>query len=185
MSKDKEEEVKSCESCGASIYQEHIKKGAADLFAGKLLCPHCLQQKKEIAAVNPAAAYSEGEPAQDDEPLTLLVDEDEGEEGVTASKPPTEIRSFGGGPSGGTSYGAPVPDEDLYRRSLQPESPHATRCRTFHGKLTDASMAHMNQVMNEWVDRNPDIEIKFATSCIGLVVGKSSQDLNIFVTVFY
>ena len=46
-------------------------------------------------------------------------------------------------------------------------------------------MAHMNQVMNEWVDRNPDIEIKFATSCIGLVVGKSSQDLNIFVTVFY
>ena len=133
MSKDKEEEVKSCESCGASIYQEHIKKGAADLFAGKLLCPHCLQQKKEIAAVNPAAAYSEGEPAQDDEPLTLLVDEDEGEEGVTASKPPTEIRSFGGGPSGGTSLRRPrarrgsVPPIAATRIAARHALPHVSR----------------------------------------------------------
>ena len=183
MSKDKQEEVKSCELCSASIYPEHLKKGAADFFAGKLLCPHCLQQKKEIAAVNPAAAYADSGPTQEDEPLTLLVEDED--EVISTPKSSTQIRSFGGGPSGGTSHGAPVPEEDHYRRPLQPESPHATRCRTFHAKLTDASMAHMNQLINEWVDKHPEIEIKFAMNCIGMVEGKSSQDPNIFVTVFY
>ena len=177
----KPEELKTCELCGATIYPEHLKKGMADFLAGKLLCPHCLQEKKLIAAVNPANLYREersaAEPA--DEPIALVLDEGEDLGGGA-------VQSFGGAPasSAGTTVGVPAMDRE-YRRPLLKGSPNATRCRTFHCKLNDASFSHLNATINEWVDANDDIEIKFATSCIGTIEAKSSQDLHLIVTVFY
>ena len=72
-----QDEVKACEVCGASIYPEHIKKGVADFLAGKLLCPHCLQEKKLLATVNPPLCTRDDTEDQiSDEPITL-ADEDE------------------------------------------------------------------------------------------------------------
>ena len=43
----------------------------------------------------------------------------------------------------------------------------------------------MNETINEWVDANDDIQIKFVSSCIGTIEAKSSQDMHLIVTVFY
>ena len=175
------EEVKECEVCGASIYAEMIKKGTADFLLGKLLCPHCLQQRKRIAAVNPAAVFKDDQPAQVDEPIALAIEDDSDESGPA----PSRIQAFGGsGISSSTTYGSVVADRQ-YNRSLLRDSPNATRCRTFHCKLTDSSMAHLNEMINEWVDANEDMQVKFATSCIGMVEGKSSNDAHLIVTIFY
>ena len=71
-----------------------------------------------------------------------------------------------------------------FRRGLLQGSGNATRCRSFHAKLTDAALAHMNDQINEWVDEHDDIEIKFASSNIGVVEGKHA-DPHVIVTVFY
>ncbi|MHC4093662.1 MAG: hypothetical protein ACYSVY_25895, partial [Planctomycetota bacterium] len=75
-------------------------------------------------------------------------------------------------------------DEAKYTRRLNPTVQTATRCRTFHTKLNDSAVAFMNDQINTWVDTNPDISIKFATSAIGIFEGKHS-DPNLIVTVFY
>jgi hypothetical protein len=71
-----------------------------------------------------------------------------------------------------------------YRRALDPSSPHATRCRTFHCKLSDASFGHLNQQVNEFVDAHEEVAIKFATSTVGVVEGKHA-DPHLIVTIFY
>ena len=177
-----QDEVKACEVCGASIYPEHIKKGVADFLAGKLLCPHCLQEKKLLATVNPAALYKDDtEDQTSDEPITL-ADEEEDD---MLSGSSTQIQAFGDSRvSGATSFGAPLPERE-YRRPLLKNSPNATRCRIFHSKLNDQSFANMNETINEWVDANDDIQIKFVSSCVGTIEAKSSQDMHLIVTVFY
>lgn len=175
-----EEDIKTCEACGASVYPEHIKRGTADFFGGKLMCPHCLSEKKAIAAVNPAMAYRKDADEDADEPIALAVDEEDPSAGSS-----TQIKAFGeGGISGGTTYGAPAMD-DRYRRPLEPNAATGTRCRTFHCKLTDASLGHLNDAINEWADAHDDVRIKFATSCIGVFEGKSTSDAHLIVTVFY
>ena len=55
-------------------------------------------------------------------------------------------------------------NESKYQRPLNNTGRGAIRCRTFHTKLTDAAISYMDSVINEWIDKNPQIEIKFATS---------------------
>lgn len=177
-----EEELKSCEACGATIYPEHLKSHTADVWHDKLLCKHCLEEKRQLEAVNPAAAFADENTAETpNESITLLVDE----EGASAQPAkPTAIRAFGASAAGGTPF-ATAGTETQYQRPLDPNSPYATRCRTFHCKLNDASVAHLNEMINEWADGQQDVRIKFANTCIGTVEGKSSSDPNLFVTVFY
>jgi len=70
------------------------------------------------------------------------------------------------------------------RRPLLTGVPAATRCRVFHCKLADGAFGHMTEQINEWADSDDAIEIKFASSCIGVVEGKHS-DPHLIVTVFY
>ncbi|RMF85197.1 MAG: hypothetical protein D6744_01775, partial [Planctomycetota bacterium] len=70
-----------------------------------------------------------------------------------------------------------------YRRPLS-RGATATRCRTFHCKLTDASIVHLNEQINEWADADDEIEIKFATSSVGVIEGKHN-DPHLIITVFY
>jgi len=163
-----EETVVECAACGATIYPEHVEKHLAAEVDGKLLCRHCVGEAREKSGA-PVAP----EPIQ-------LVEEDV--LGLPPSRSPRVIRSFGGGPG---SVGEPAPGPQLnLKRPLLTGSPNATRCRTFHCKLTDAAMAHLNAQINEWADADERIEIKFATSCIGVVEGKH-QDPHLIVTVFY
>ena len=42
----------------------------------------------------------------------------------------------------------------------------------------------MNEQINEWLDKNPDVTIKFANSVIGMFEGKHTEP-NIIMTVFF
>ncbi len=71
-----------------------------------------------------------------------------------------------------------------FRRPILEDSVRATRCKTFHCKLTDASIHHLNDQINEWVDAHDEVQIKFANSNVGVVEGKHS-DPHLVITLFY
>jgi hypothetical protein len=179
-----EEELKACELCGATIYPEHLKKGTAAALLGRLLCPHCLVERRQIAAVNPAAVFAEDGPVERAGPLTIAMG-DEADQLFEATDDPPAAAPRTTADSGGRAGPAVRPLDGKRQRPLEPSSPHATRCRTFQCKLNGPSLAHLNEMINEWVDAHDDVVIKFATNCIGMVEGKSSSDPNLFVTVFY
>jgi hypothetical protein len=166
---------RSCQACGASIYTEHLDTGIAGYFGGKLLCPHCLEE----AEANEDVTSSSGSSAADDLEVISLVDDDPAPAAAARSKGETQIRSFGSESQVGATY-----DEAGLERAVNPNSPAATRCRTFHAKLNEGAVAFMNRQVNEWTDANPAVTIKFATSTIGIFEGKK-QDPHLILTVFY
>lgn len=159
------EEFQSCEICGATIYPEHLSKHAADRWNGKLLCPHCLREMK-----------TESGPLQID--VGPLVTPGPATQAATAPAAGASARSAAAAIGSGSR---PV---ESFRRPLLRNTANATRCRTFHAKLTDAAFVHLNDQINEWVDGSDEIEIKFATSSVGVVEGKH-PDPHLIVTVFY
>ncbi|MBN2445279.1 MAG: hypothetical protein JXO22_01020 [Phycisphaerae bacterium] len=169
-----EDVVKSCEKCGATIYPEHLEQHKADLVGGRLLCPFCIQEEKVADPTVVAAVAATPEPAA--EPIQL-VDVLDAAAGASAG----DLKQYGGG---GITFDQTADGDEGYRRPVNPDTRTATRCRTFHGKLNDASMNHLNRQINEWVDANDDIQIKFVTSDIGIVEGKHA-DQHLILTVFY
>ncbi len=183
---DEAEHLEACQDCGATIYPEHLEKRVAEHWEGRLLCPFCLREKRAASGVGvtpPVAPPAFGGPTG--EPIAI-VELESGEAGaadepIRYEKKPTAIRAIGGGP-GGMPVGQVAETE--YRRPLVKGSPNATRCKTFHCKLADGPIAYMCEQINEWADADDDIEIKFATSTIGVIEGKH-VDPHLIVTVFY
>lgn len=60
----------------------------------------------------------------------------------------------------------------------------AIRVRTFHGKLSDQGMDHMDNVINTWLDNHPEVEVKNVTTSIGQFEGKIREPA-IVVNVWY
>ncbi|MCK4341085.1 MAG: hypothetical protein KAY37_05100 [Phycisphaerae bacterium] len=175
---DEEEHFETCDECGATIYPEHLEKGMAEQWRGKLLCVHCLKD------IRSAAAAAESTETAEEVPIALVEADDSeiDDGGLKYDTKPTAIRSFGSGP-GGMGEGLAAAEEKLHRAMLK-DSPNATRARVFHCKLADAALVYITEQINEWTDSNDDIQIKFATSCIGVVEGKHA-DPHLIVTVFY
>ncbi len=71
-----------------------------------------------------------------------------------------------------------------FKRPLTSGSKTATRIRTFHTRLSQNAMAYMDDQINEWVDENPEIEVKFTNAVIGGVEGKKIEP-HLIVTVWY
>jgi hypothetical protein len=168
------EAVLKCEGCGATIYPEHLERHTAERWQGKLLCRHCLAEQRPPAAGG--VAVVEDSPSGSAAGLRL-------NRGDGPGAPAADAASRGAEPAGIT-FDRPQTRAAAFRRALAADSPHATRCRTFHCKLSDAAFGHMNDQVNEWVDSQDDVVIKFATSCIGVVEGKHS-DPHLIVTIFY
>jgi hypothetical protein len=126
----------------------------------------------------PAAPKAPAPPKPD---ITEVKIELEPEEEAPPPDGMSKIKAFGGG--GITAGKAGHGTEHLHRQLHQIEA-SATRCRTFHGKLNDASLAYLDNQINEWIDANPDVGIKFANTCIGVVEGKHAES-HLIVTVFY
>ncbi len=177
-----EESYATCGKCGATVYPEHLARRVAEHWEGVLLCPFCLREQRSASgAAMPAVT---GEPGS--EPVALVELEPAGagglaDEPIAYDKKPTAIRAIGGGP-GGLPVGKL--EEYVCRRPLLKGSPNATRCKTFHCKLADGALAYMCREINEWVDSDDNIEIKFATSTIGVVEGKH-VDPHLILTIFY
>lgn len=168
-----EEVLLSCHACGASIYKEHLDKKMAGFRSGKLLCVHCMREQN---SVSPAASAPAGEaaPVADDLAPISLAD------ALEPSEPPAQRTSHG---TMSLPAAAP-PEEARLTRPVNKTGTGATRCRTFHSKLSDEAMRHMDQQINDWCDRHPDVEIKFCSSTVGTWTGKHAEP-NLIVTVFY
>jgi hypothetical protein len=84
----------------------------------------------------------------------------------------------------GISARATSHDTSHLKRQLLEAGKGATRCRTFHSKLNDPSLANMDERINEWVDSSDNMVIKFATTTVGIIEGKHAEP-HLIVTVFY
>ncbi|MCA9254249.1 MAG: hypothetical protein KDA33_01370 [Phycisphaerales bacterium] len=189
-----------CQVCNSAISNEDIVERRAGLVAGVLLCHMCVEKKRQeiqaqvsAQAAAPVAAHAvshadeigttqggvyippvhEGEKDIADEPVALI---DVDETRVAGS---TMIRSFATGSTLAGSH-----DDTRYKRALAAPNLPATRVRTFHGKLTEAGMAHMDEQINEWLEAHPDVFIKSSTSAIGLFEGKTKEP-HMVLTLFY
>lgn len=157
-----DEEIKVCAGCGASVYKEHLDRGTAGYWAGQLLCNICLAERGQ----GPPARSADDELA----PITLE------ESSATEVRPAASTDSIAAQQA--------VHDDSAYKRPLV-KGQTASRCRSFHCKLTDGAIAYMNQQINEWCDSNPEIHIKFSTSAIGSFEAKQHHEPHLILTVFY
>jgi hypothetical protein len=89
----------------------------------------------------------------------------------------SKIRQFA------TSIGN-VSHQDNFRRATTVSGHGAVRVRSFHGRLSDEGIVYMDSKINEWLDTHPDIEVKFATTTVGLYDGKIKEPALI-VNIWY
>lgn len=163
------ENVLSCSSCGASVYPEHLQRGLAARVSGELHCPCCLAEKKKANA------------AADAEIPLQLVEESE----VTDRSHGTSLH----GTSLHGTHGPSLTDSTargtrIYKRPLNRADDGATRVRIFHAKLSDGAIRNMEQLVNEWLDSDPEVSIKFATTTVGTWEGKHIEP-NLILTLYY
>jgi hypothetical protein len=157
----------TCAGCGASVYQEHITRGLAVRNAGRLLCPHCLEEQQDSAphGTEPGA-------------LTLVEPEEPAAAGIAAAAR-SGIHGFSGT---GVALNTGM-DAAIQQRPISP-GPGATRIRTFHCRLSEGAVTNLDQQVNAWLSRHPEIEIKFAKSVVGVWEGKHAEP-NLILTLFY
>lgn len=166
----KDEQHSICTSCGATVYREHLDSGIARYEGDKLLCSFCVA---EYERAHDASGSSAG--SMTFEPISIHGDDDDDTPPPAKSKIVTTTAVLGE---------AGAWDENRYKRPADPKSVGATRCRTFHSKLNESSLEFMNRQINEWIDANKDIAVKFATTSIGVFEGKHAEP-NLILTVFY
>ncbi|RME39201.1 MAG: hypothetical protein D6788_05935 [Planctomycetota bacterium] len=172
-SKSSDEHLSVCDQCGASVYREHLDSGIARYENGKLLCSVC------VAEYERAHDAAGGGGAQDLAPIEFEDDEDDAAAGSSVMSS-TRIHSVSAATLGkGDGW-----DESRFKRPLNPNGHGATRCRTFHCRLSDGAIEYMMKQINEWLDANEDVVIKFVNTSIGLFEGKHTEQ-NLIMTVFY
>jgi hypothetical protein len=193
---------KRCHGCGGEITPAQIAERKAGLVQGVLLCPECVEEKRRAALQQRAAAQATAEAGNSPPPAASAVplaaqavavpaaspargdEEDEVISLVSDDEMPTsksqKIRSF----AEGSTLGGAHHDSNL-KRALAGSQEGATRIRTFHCKLTDAGLANMDDIINEWLDGHPDIYIKSCTSSLGVFEGGKVKEAHLFICVFY
>lgn len=148
--------IKTCTACGASIYQEHLDRGLAGMWAGQLLCPPCLKTQRDQPAHESAAPLSPQEKPSPPAPARDIED-----------APPVVL--------------APEPAD---KEPPAPAGTGARRVRTFHAKLSEGAVQHLDEQINSWLAANPHIEIKFVTTTTGIWEAKHPEP-TLILTVFY
>jgi hypothetical protein len=166
----KQEDVSVCDSCGASVYKEHLESGIAKHSGGKLYCSHCVADTERKHGSSVAAA-EDFVPIELDKEDSSSTDLD-----MSSSRIRMAVESKG--------KKAGAREDADYRRPLQPNGTGATRCRTFHCLISEGAVNFMNDQINEWIDGRDDITVKFATSVIGMFEGKHTEP-NLILSVFY
>lgn len=174
--------IQKCQSCGASVYPEHVDEGRAGRWAGQLLCPVCYAEKRGVSAAAPAAAPA-AEPAAPapaaPPPLPTRRDDASEEEPISL------VEETGGAAKIQTFGQVKVRQErKQFKRKPAVTGQGACRVRTFHSKIQAESIEFMDNAINEWLDDNPDIEVKFVTTSIGTMAGKFPEP-NIILNVWY
>lgn len=163
-----------CQKCGASVYKQHLDSGIARYEGGNLLCAHC------VADYERSHDAATGADTAEFERITLESDDNEADDDV----PRVEMSESRIVTSGRTLGVAGAWDDSRFKRPLDPRHEGATRCRTFHSKLTEGAIEFLNNQINEWLDSQDNIVVKFSNSVIGPFEGKHT-DPNLIITLFY
>ncbi|MBN1844744.1 MAG: hypothetical protein JW810_03605 [Sedimentisphaerales bacterium] len=120
------------------------------------------------------------EPLEEAPPIKIEGDDLMGESPMGAqAQESKKIRSF----DTSDKIGAKKADHK-YKRSLTMTGTGASRVRTFHTKLSDTAMSYLDGLINDWLDENPDIEVKFSNTTVGVVEGKRAEP-HLIITVWY
>jgi hypothetical protein len=203
-------QVKSCEECGASVYPEHVNAGKAGTWGGKLCCVHCLAEHRsgqvtigpeQVAppeAPQPASPTNDSDISDDHffDDLTAddapeappaadagaddLVDAAETEAISISEIASSAIRPF----AGSDLVTPPSATQHKFKRHLQHDASGAIRCRIFHAKLNDGALQFVQDQINDWIDKNPEVDIKHLGTNVGVVEGKNSEP-HLIITMFY
>ena len=70
-----------------------------------------------------------------------------------------------------------------WKRTTNKTGEGATHMRTFVCKLRLDAVDHLDAQVNEWLDQNPDYEVKFVSTGVGPLTGKLKEDA-MFMTVW-
>jgi len=138
------------------------------------MCSHCVEEYEQAhdrSGMDSSYALTPIEMEGNDEP---------GEAAKETLDSSGSTIAFAGKPLGS----AGEHDESKYTRPLISTGTVATRCRTFHCKLNEAAVEYMTDHVNAWLDSDPQITVKFATSTIGLFEGKTREQ-HLILTIFY
>jgi hypothetical protein len=129
--------------------------------------PHPPPQRPLIApGARPAVAPpSHGD--KDLEPITLVEDRLPTGANHPAPPPPKKIMAFG--------------PADTHKHHNWKRQPHKTgtgaiRVKTFHGKYSEQGVEYLDNAINEWLDANPDVEVKFVTPTVTTFEGKIREN---------
>lgn len=113
--------------------------------------------------------------------------EEEGSPGGSAALDPLDLAPSDDSTAGKTQihhFGKTTQREDeVWRRKPKITGHGASHVRTFYAKLRPDGIQHMDAQINEWLDKHPDYEVKFATTAVGLLQEKSAEPA-LFVTVW-
>lgn len=159
------EGLMSCSGCGATVYPEHLDRHMAGYWSGKLYCSYCLVEKQGGGAAPP-------QPPPIPDELTSFPLEEAESVPETAKAPAI------------TAPPPPLAAAPTIHRPPRTGSSGATRMRIFHARLSDGAVSHLDQQINDWLDQNPEIEIKFSNSTVGTWEGKHPEP-NLILTLFY
>jgi hypothetical protein len=99
-----------------------------------------------------------------------------GDDAPGSADAPSKIKSFG--------VKSSVAGKHEYTRKPAMTGRGACRVRSFHSRLSDEGLAFMDDKINEWLDRHPEIEIKFVTTTTGVFEGKIREPALV-VNVWY
>lgn len=169
MARHQEHKHSVCSACGAMVYPEHLDSGIARYEGGKLMCPHCVVE------------YEKSHQDQGDDPDLAPIAFDSDLSGTKIDLGGTRIQTTAAESLLGYQGAW---DDAKWKRQPDPKQLGAIRCRLFHSKLSEAALGFMNNAINEWLDANPQVVVKFATSTIGQFEGKHTEP-NIILTLFY
>lgn len=73
--------------------------------------------------------------------------------------------------------------EDQWSRSPNVTGGGAIHVRSFHCKMTEESLNHLDRQINEWLDAHPQYEVKLVTTAIGEWKGKTKEP-NLIIQVW-
>ena len=113
-----------------------------------------------------------------EQPTQIELDDDDSDPGTSQAASggarSSKIRAFDN---------AEHHQEHQWKRQPNSTGQGAVRVKTFVAKLRLDAIEHMDEQINEWLDNHPEYEVKFATTSIGPLVGKLTEDA-IFVNVW-
>lgn len=101
------------------------------------------------------------------------LEEIELEEGDGSDGQPRAIRTFGDN----------IRTAKTWKRQPNADGSGATHVRTFVSKMRLDAIEHLDEMINDWLDEHPELEVKFVTTSHGILTGKTKEEA-MFVSVW-